>query len=34
MCVGDIYNAFLAALKMNRRSVLVTSKTDIYYYNE
>ena len=34
MCVGDIYNAFLAALKMNRHSVLVTSKTDIYYYNE
>ena len=34
MCVGDIYNAFLAAFKMNRRSVLVTSKTDIYYYNE
>ncbi len=34
MCVGDIYNAFLAALKMNRRSVLVTSKTDVYYYHE
>ena len=34
MCVGDIYNAFLVALKMNRHSVLVTSKTNIYYYNE
>lgn len=34
MCVGDIYNAILAALKMNRHSVLVTSKTNIYYYDE
>ena len=34
MCVGDIYNDFLVALKMNRHSVLVTSKTNIYYYNE
>ncbi len=34
MCVGDIYNAILVALKMNRHSVLVTSKTNIYYYDE
>lgn len=34
MSVGDIYNAILAAVKMNRNSVLVTSKTNIYYYDE
>ena len=33
MCVGDIYNAILATVKMKRNSVLVTSETSIYYYD-
>lgn len=32
MCIGDIYNAILVAIKMKRNSVLITSKTSIYYY--
>ena len=34
MCIGDIYNAILAAAKMTSESVLVTSGKDCYYFKK
>lgn len=32
VCISDIYNAILAAIKMTPKSVLITSGKDCYYY--
>lgn len=32
MCIGDIYNAALAAVKMSKSSVLVTSEMNVYIF--